>query len=117
MCRECTKKASAIAYRKRRRYYIAQNNKLRLLRKRQVIKFLLNYFKGHPCVDCGTSDPLVLQFDHVRGKKEREVAVMLSAGSNISHILDELKKCEVRCANCHAIKTARELGYYKYLNV
>ncbi len=55
------------------------------------------------CVDCGESDPLVLDFDHVRGKKK------FSLGRAYEHgrlqVLDELAKCEIRCANCHRRKT------------
>ena len=28
-------------------------------------------------------------------------------------ILEEIKKCEVRCANCHRIKTANQFGFEK----
>lgn len=73
-------------------------------------RLVWEYKKTHPCVDCGESDPVVLEFDHQRDKKNW-IANML--GSNVSHkkILDEIAKCVVRCANCHRRKTAKQLGY------
>jgi len=56
-------------------------------RNRELIESLL---AKERCVDCGESDRVVLEFDHVRGKK----------------IEQEMAKCEVRCANCHRRKTA-----------
>lgn len=54
------------------------------------------------CVDCGyRGHPTALQFDHVRGRKIRAV----SQFSNLAAALREAAKCEIRCANCHSIKT------------
>jgi len=57
------------------------------------------------CVDCGFNtrhEPL--QFDHVRGVKRFTIGQ--SVDSRKETLLAEIAKCEVRCANCHAIKTA-----------
>jgi 5-methylcytosine-specific restriction endonuclease McrA len=70
------------------------------------------YLGSHQCVDCGESDPVVLQFDHIRDKL-RNVSQMLRQGFNWSAIEAEIAKCEVRCANCHRRKTAREQGLYE----
>lgn len=59
------------------------------------------YLLNHPCVDCGNDDPYVLQFDHVRGEKHKNVSKMLSGTYGWDTIQREIDKCEVRCANCH----------------
>jgi hypothetical protein len=76
------------------------------------MKFLLEYLSSHPCVDCGESDPIVLDFDHVRGEKKVDVSSMSSYC--LASVQEEMSKCEVRCANCHRRKTAKQFGYMKY---
>jgi hypothetical protein len=72
----------------------------------------IEYLVAHPCVDCGERDIVCLQFDHLTDKKF-DVSVMISTGVSWTRIAAEIAKCEVRCANCHARKTARERGYRK----
>lgn len=64
-------------------------------------KFVDSYLESHPCVDCGEADIAVLQFDHVRGVKRRNVSAMVCNGCTIELITTEIEKCDVRCANCH----------------
>lgn len=87
-------------------------------RKRQRLenlKFIWEYKLKHPCVDCGEPDPVVLDFDHVRGRKSYGMAMIYNMARET--LLKELEKCEVRCANCHRRKTAKTNRYYRHLVV
>lgn len=53
------------------------------------------------CRDCGETDSIVLDFDHVCGKKRVRLANMVGFGWSLRTIVAEIEKCEVRCANCH----------------
>lgn len=59
------------------------------------------------CVDCGyRAHPDALDFDHLPGSdKEFNISRALRS-KNWDAILAEVAKCEVRCANCHRVKTA-----------
>mgnify|MGYP001578376290 CR=1 FL=1 len=81
-------------------------------RRREQMVFLLNYLAKHGCADCREDDPVVLEFDHVTGKKANISAIVGSW--SYKRLKTEISKCEIRCANCHARKTAQQLGYYKY---
>ncbi len=79
-----------------------RKSRIKLDNQRRVFEFLLD----HSCVDCGESDPIVLEFDHVSGDKKAEISVLCCQGFKWDTILSEIGKCEVRCANCHRRKTA-----------
>ena len=57
------------------------------------------------CTDCGYNEhPAALQFDHVRGEKVNNVSYMRRRAWEL--VLDEIAKCDIVCANCHAVRTA-----------
>lgn len=78
-------------------------NKRHRNRNRQILQA---YLQTHPCVDCGEKDPIVLEFDHVRGKKRNDVTTLANRGTSVAGLRFEVSKCEVRCANCHRRRTA-----------
>jgi len=57
------------------------------------------------CVDCGETNPVVLDFDHVRGEKIKCISDMTRGGYSIKTIQEEIDKCEIRCSNCHRVAT------------
>lgn len=74
-------------------------------------KQIVEYLKTHPCVDCGFSDLRALEFDHIKGKKKFTIA--RGKLNSWKRIFKEIEKCEVRCANCHRIKTVEETKSYR----
>lgn len=77
-------------------------------RNRKRTKELTDYvreLKKNPCLDCDKTYPFyVMQFDHVRGEKNKEISKLVRHGSK-TKLLEELEKCELVCANCHAERT------------
>lgn len=76
------------------------------------LQYTINYLKKHPCVDCGESDPLVLEFDHIKDKR-KAVSRLVSMHVSTDTLQKEIDKCEVRCCNCHRRKTIVQLGWYQ----
>src|SRR6266566_7965784 len=103
-CRECFAEANARNYRKNH-----EREKTRLVRqvaqrRSEVRQRIIEYLREHPCVDCGESDIVVLEFDHV-ADKVADVSVYAGGGRSWERVKAEIDKCEVRCANCHRRKT------------
>lgn len=65
----------------------------------------VKYLLKHPCVDCGETDPIVLDFDHRPGW-DKKFTIGLNTNYCFATLEKEIKKCDVRCANCHRRKTA-----------
>jgi hypothetical protein len=64
-------------------------------------------------VDCGETDIVVLEFDHVgeAGSKQFNISDATRFGYGMAKIKAEIAKCEVRCANCHRKKTYERGGW------
>ena len=81
-----------------------------------VKKKVYGYLLEHPCVDCGEPDPVVLDFDHVRGDKVMPITKCIGQHNwSWKRLQTEIAKCDVRCSNCHRRKTAKQLSWYSFM--
>ena len=64
------------------------------------------------CVDCGYNEhPVALQFDHL--PEFEKVFTISQTPVSAERLEAELLKCEVVCANCHAVRTHERNDYYQ----
>lgn len=113
-CKKCSRNYIREHYQKNLDYYIQKARKRNLKIKRTGESYIAKYLKSHPCVDCGESDILVLEFDHRKNiEKETEISSSLKKFNSLVKLKQEIAKCDVRCANCHRKKTAFEQKSWK----
>jgi hypothetical protein len=110
-CRECQKVIGREHYLANRQRYIEMEARRKKARNEQRMRQLIEFLREHPCVDCGESDPLVLEFDHLENKRFNVSQGF--AGRNWQTIVEEMAKCEVVCANCHRRRTALRHGHVR----
>ncbi len=113
-CRDCTRLSVKKHYNKNRKYYLNKTQKRNSLLMNQELEYIQKYLLEHPCIDCKETDIIVLEFDHrSEFKKFKAISSMLRARYPLQKIKDEILKCEVRCANCHRRKTAKQFKWSK----
>jgi len=97
---------------KHKKQVAIRNKRMRL----EMQRWVLEYLATHPCVDCGEDDPIMLEFDHVRGRKRDSVCGLIKRRiSSLEPLKAEVAKCEVRCANCHRRRTVKKLKWFRGL--
>lgn len=117
-CKQCDREL-------RQQYYIdnksriidkvTENNKTIKLRNQQ---FVWDYYKNNPCIDCGETNPIVLEFDHRDGTEKLDnIADIVDRSWSTKRLQEEISKCDVRCANCHRIRTAKQQNWYKNIDL
>jgi hypothetical protein len=115
MCRPCRSAYHREHYLANKQRYIDQAQARKQALRLERTTYLLEYFSSHPCTDCGETDPVVLEFDHLDAEaKSFDIGQSLPY-RNWRSILEEIKKCEVVCANCHRRRTALRRGALRAL--
>ena len=107
-CRDCRRTYD-------RWYYDTRGRQARLARERKRIRALRAWMaalkSGVPCADCGQTFPsFVMHWDHLPEFEKVGSISELVGNRSRPVVLEELKKCELVCANCHVLRTIERAG-------
>ena len=109
--REKQREASRRHYAKHRDQVIAKAKMYSKAARVRIRTHINNHLKANPCVDCGETNTIVLEFDHIGDDKHFSISDAVRRGFSMEKVKDEIAKCEVRCANCHRRKTYERGGW------
>lgn len=86
-----------------------QRNKHVKNKRKEVKDYITRYKQFVGCKLCGIKDHRVLDFDHLdRKTKLYNVSCIMNWSYSIAFAKEEIRKCQILCANCHRIKTWKE---------
>lgn len=112
-CTECYKKIvgkTPEECAESQRAAIKRHNETSRETRRKVVEEILD---KTPCQDCGIINPIVMDFDHREpSDKSKNISTLIQQGT-IKSLKEELAKCDVVCANCHRIRTAKMFGNWR----
>lgn len=112
-CLPCCREYGKEHYTKNKPYYLAKAGRARE-RCRDANHAVVDEFRRtHPCVDCGETDPVVLDFDHVDPTLKTGNVGGMQRTTGEERLRSEMDLCVVRCANCHRRKTAQQFGWWR----
>ena len=117
-CKTCT----SVYNKKRHKENPGLSREYRRNLVRRNLQFRNNYLSRNPCAECGNSEVAVLVFDHIGPKpKKKNVSDLVYSSYSTETIQEEIDKCQVLCANCHARRHSLERMYidaekYPYYN-
>lgn len=107
-CRACRTQYQREHYEKHKELYVERSGRRNKQLAAERAKYMVELFRTRPCADCGETDPLVLEFDHLVDKKFNVGAGMRER--SLQSVRDEIAKCDVVCANCHRRRTYLRAG-------
>lgn len=101
-CKGCRRKYDAAYHARTRALRILQTRE----RKRRLAEWLYELKSSLACADCsGKFHHAAMTFDHLPGRAKRDDVSDLVHQGCTKLARDEISKCEVVCANCHAVRT------------
>ncbi len=100
-CNKCRNEERSEYYKRHKEHELEYKYDRQARKREEARRYVFDYLRNHPCVDCGESDPMVLTFDHVIGNKKMDISQMVNQGYSLGVLQEEIAKCEIRCANCH----------------
>jgi len=112
-CKACQRSYARSHYAANRPEYLEKAARRNRGERDRYARLISEYLRDHPCVDCGETDIRVLEFDHRDGSEKVDTINALIRSFNWRGLLAEIPKCDVRCANCHRRRTARQFGWQR----
>jgi uncharacterized Zn finger protein len=74
-------------------------------RKAVINEYIKDIRKQLRCADCGEQHPAALHFHHLHSEdKLFSLGDAVQKGYSLNKIKEEINKCIILCANCHAIR-------------
>lgn len=113
ICRDCNKSRSKRYYEQHKEKQKKQIYAAKIKRVKANQQLMLEHLQGKECVDCGETNPVTFEFDHVTDDKTDSVSRLLGAGYSWPTIQNEIGKCDLVCANCHRIRTYTRVNSYR----
>jgi hypothetical protein len=113
-CRDCRRAIDADQYRLHKPRYDARKHATR----RHNVEAVQAYKMANACSDCGGHFHFAaMQFDHRPGEEKTMELAHLAARGSPARIAAEMAKCDLVCANCHAVRTfLRRVGGIRTLD-
>lgn len=123
VCKECRKIArhifylenkenilsETLKYKKTHKAQIKVRNKVYNDNKHIVNRVFIDGYKNKPCVDCDmTFNYICMDFDHINPHNKLGSIASIVLRSQ-KYIFNEIQKCELVCANCHRIRTHKNV--------
>ena len=103
-CKPCRRAWDADYWVRRRDFRISQQRE----RRQKLREWISGIKSSEPCTDCGGYFHFAaMTYDHLPGHEKRGDISDLVAGGYRSVLVTEMAKCDLVCANCHAIRTYR----------
>lgn len=107
-CKSCRRPYDAAYHARTRSLRLQQRRQ----RKRRLAEWMYELKTSQPCVDCGGwFHPTAMTFDHLPGKTKRDHVSDLVHQGCTRLAREEILKCDVVCANCHAVRTYMRRTY------
>lgn len=114
VCRICRQKQTSKNFKEMKLYRKMYNKRTKSKRsiesieRRKIAREYVSAIKERSrCCDCGGIFPAVaMDFDHIKGKN-KSIASMVSQAYKLDLIIEEMQLCEIVCACCHRVRTAK----------
>jgi len=118
-CIVCQRQASKKYYNRNKKRCI---NVIGLNKRRRALENyieIITKYLNMPCTDCKkVYHPASMVFDHKVGSEKniyrnQGVNYLVRDGYSKKSIIEEIDKCDVRCQNCHFLKTSKDFKHWK----